>query len=653
MPPVSVRNLRELKKTNQDISSNQRILELRDVLNKIAYSNDSRIEEYGKPFVKAIRGFTDALFQVTKDPDNLKMRRSIEDGLDQLDGLGRFLFHTAPQTKEEKEDRAERRSNFDLLYDLVDEMGVEADKERFVLGLEALSNVAELDIDTETLLDGEINDNAYAEREKERQARISKRQERREEEEAAEAEEHQELRRKAKEEKLRREEEERQRKAEEERRKKEEERLNELRLEEEARKLKEIDDKKWEEAHKKWQEEQAEKEKLKEEEDERKRRAEEEKLKKEEDEKKKKADDKKKKEDDKKKEEDEKKKSEAEKLNKAEEEKQKKLEEERKQKKQIADAKKAVEKRREEGLKFYRNKDAKMEERIISMAFAAGAEHELQRTKNGPYEMERAKKQAQRFLNGARLKLTRFYGTVDQLAAMDPDGLLQDLEAFEKAAKESHREGEKADKTRARKILEQLNQTSRLLKNSRQYEDLRREMAEYVNKKEDPDTGDQYVASRVADKYLEADNKLLKPRKSAVGKTRLACCLAFKKQTMQPDKFREWCGRFSIDPLTVGLARDLEEEARIELLSRKPTERDFARVMALGAMKDKDPDAVVEPEKLEAQMKKAQKDPRFRRAMEALEKSGPNDRQTMIFAASKRWNTFLEPYGEQPKSRQV
>lgn len=79
--------------------------------------------------------------------------------------------------------------------------------------------------------------------------------------------------------------------------------------------------------------------------------------------------------------------------------------------------------------------------------------------------------------------MAEFDGTLGNLASMEPSGLLQHLELFERNAKK-HPDAVRGDKERAEKILEQMNRTSRIQGNSREYEQLREAMQRYARGKD-------------------------------------------------------------------------------------------------------------------------------------------------------------------------
>ena len=52
---------------------------------------------YKRSFQNKLQEFSNALYAVKRDPNDPEFRYCIEDSLDVLDGLGRFLFQKAPR----------------------------------------------------------------------------------------------------------------------------------------------------------------------------------------------------------------------------------------------------------------------------------------------------------------------------------------------------------------------------------------------------------------------------------------------------------------------------------------------------------------------------------------------------------------------------
>ena len=118
--------------------------------------------------------FSDALYAVKRDPNDPEFRYSIEDSLDVLDGLGRFLFQKAPRGMHNDPDD-EELNNYNLICNIIDKEGTPAQRELFEKSVEMLNETLKLGFDTEKLEENEIDNNAYAERERERQERIRQR----------------------------------------------------------------------------------------------------------------------------------------------------------------------------------------------------------------------------------------------------------------------------------------------------------------------------------------------------------------------------------------------------------------------------------------------------------------------------------------------
>ena len=118
---------------------------------------------YKRSFQNKLQEFSDALYAVKRDPNDPEFRYSIEDSLDVLDGLGRFLFQKAPRGMHNDPDD-EELNNYNLICNIIDKEGTPAQRELFEKSVEMLNETLKLGFDTEKLEENEIDNNAYAER---------------------------------------------------------------------------------------------------------------------------------------------------------------------------------------------------------------------------------------------------------------------------------------------------------------------------------------------------------------------------------------------------------------------------------------------------------------------------------------------------------
>ena len=614
MPPVSVEQLRALKKKEQDFSTNPDFIAFCNLMGRLAF--DKSIRNYGKKFQKSLQDYSEALYHVMRDPDDPENREEIEDALDTVEEMGSFLFTTAPEEQLDDDEagldddlyKEEPQNTHSLLLKLIEENFVPSDQTKYKKGLIAVSKIGGLELDLEALDENKIDDKAFSNKKRELSDRAEQRENDRERQKEEQARKEQERRMKAAAEKKRRAQEEkeweeyRQKKREEEARKQEEEARRQeeeaRRQEEEARKQKEL-----EEARVRREQESL------------KRREEEARM------------------------------TPAQKLA---AEKQRKLERERK-----------MEKLREEAEKCenaYRSPDLSQHDRKATLAFAAAVQDaflRMETNENIDVGYKTIDAHAMNLLNGGGMKVQEFYGKIDDLARQTPEEVLSTLSWHEKEA-QKHPDAEPGSKERAEKILRQMSQTKRIRGDSEEYTRLVEIMERHAGAEQLPDSGEQYLATVVADKYLSADYKLARPRKTAVGRTRLACCLAFKKQTMGKKQFADWCQRYNLNPIEIGLTSEVQKEAKEHFRQNgQLTARDFARVTAIGMMREEAKrqgvDFVVEQEKLNAQIAKVEKDARFRAAMKDLSK--PEAMEELATKALRGGFDSLDGYA--PKAKEA
>ena len=94
MPPISLAELKKLQKNGKGLYHNEKFDEFCTLMGKVA---SKWAFTYKRPYQNKLQEFSDALYAVKRDPNDPEFRYSIEDSLDVLDGLGRFLFQKAPR----------------------------------------------------------------------------------------------------------------------------------------------------------------------------------------------------------------------------------------------------------------------------------------------------------------------------------------------------------------------------------------------------------------------------------------------------------------------------------------------------------------------------------------------------------------------------
>ena len=330
----------------------------------------------------------------------------------------------------------------------------------------------------------------------------------------------------------------------------------------------------------------------------------------------------------------------------------------------------AMRKALEGSITVYRDPKASPELKKVNMAMAAAFHAELERVGPGgeaPIDEGRVKQDMENFYNSAEFAIAEERGTLEELTALEPEQLRQRIIQREQEVLASHPEGKETDRKRAEKLWQKFNETKRVAKNSEQFNKARDAMKAYSEKKTAPTRADNYLATETVKRYVA---KNIRKAKSDTGKARMALSLAFLKQTMTKAAFEAYCSGLNaqrgftpnpgengklvynttddryIDPKTVGTVDEVYNETRERLgaVARGEAEldtRDLAMMTALSALrKNGGGDQVVEKSALEAEIKKVEKDPRFRDALK-------NDTsEVLIDKAWKKQLDTLEGYAQ-------
>ena len=295
---------------------------------------------------------------------------------------------------------------------------------------------------------------------------------------------------------------------------------------------------------------------------------------------------------------------------------------------------------REKSVQRYRDPNASPDMKKINMAMAAAFQEELDRMgKAGevPMDENRVKQNMDAYYNSAEFAMAESKGSLDELAAMEPDAIRQQILRTEQEVQAAYKEGAPESWKRAGKLWQRFNETKRIQKNSRQFEQARDAMKSIYDRKKPATRAEQYVAAETVKAYV---SKNINRAKSEVGRERMAISLAFLKQTMTPASFQAYCASLDaqrraagdtspnrrIDPKNIGTVDEVYRETleRVHEVAvkgdgTKPDARDLAMLTALSRLKQRGgPDGgnrAVEQRDLQEEIEKVQSDRRFQDAV--------------------------------------
>ena len=286
------------------------------------------------------------------------------------------------------------------------------------------------------------------------------------------------------------------------------------------------------------------------------------------------------------------------------------------------------------------------EQKMLRIAEVLAYFRELSRVEEngGAVDIDEVNRNLRVVLDGSALKALSRRGLLGELAAMTPQAMNQRVRALE-AEIGRYPAGNAEDAAAAGNIFAQMDRTWRVSSNSAEYREALQAMRDISNGG-GPSQTDNYLAAESLKKYIQ---KNVNKAKSTVGKTRMACSLAFLKKTMSEQDFRAYCSNLNglrrvtgniaangvvefdrtnpraIIPEEIGTIREVYNAARERISlaaqeNRKPAPRDLAMLTALKAMEAKNrsrggANLIVEHESLQEEIEKVMKDPRFANAI--------------------------------------
>ena len=272
---------------------------------------------------------------------------------------------------------------------------------------------------------------------------------------------------------------------------------------------------------------------------------------------------------------------------------------------------------------------------------------------------------AQRIFDSAAFNIAERQGRMNELTAETLAGVDQKVRMTEQAvdsyetaadfglrmnpelqnAPDTEAQGAAYTRNRASQIFAQMNRTWRIVGNSDQYVAARQAIRE-IGDKNPPTQLDNYLAGETVKAYV---TKNLQAAESAVGMTRMACAMAFLKQTMTEADFRLYCKTLNAQrhikqvppnsmnfdkteprcfvPDEIGTVREVYNTVRERFFHlydeetgfKAPDPRDLAMLTALKNLQAKaggDENLVVEHEALQKEIEKVQADRRFQDALQ-------------------------------------
>ena len=295
----------------------------------------------------------------------------------------------------------------------------------------------------------------------------------------------------------------------------------------------------------------------------------------------------------------------------------------------------------ENALNMARDPKASAREKMMNLAQAVACRRELN---NGDsIDVERLNRGMQAIHDSAEFLLAEREGRLDELAEQPVEEIERRVTRREEDVRRCPGGLDGTD-ARASRIFRQLDRTWRVQGDSAQYKAAKREIGNLAGLGRPAGQQENYLAQEPVKQYVE---KNLNAATSAVGKTRMACSLAFLKQIMAADAFRAYCANLNvlrripgepgengalafdktnprcIEPDEIGTVSEVYQTAmeRIQACARQnkmPPERDIAMLTALRSMEAKSGDGgdlVVEHETLQAEIERVRKDRRFQDAV--------------------------------------
>ena len=237
--------------------------------------------------------------------------------------------------------------------------------------------------------------------------------------------------------------------------------------------------------------------------------------------------------------------------------------------------------------------------------------------------------------------------------------------------------GNEKSANRAQSVLSQFESTWRIKRNSSEFNAAKRAMRDIAQSQDDPTRSMNFLAGDTVKKYVA---KNIRKAKSAVGITRMACALAFIKQTMTEQDFKIYCRNMNVlrgnQPLSVqgneavfdrtdprcivpeeiGTVAEVYHNARERFTvyqknKEKIDTRDIAILYALKNIEKNSPEGknkIVEHETLQAEIQKIQNKRAFREFCERT----PRD-ELIMMAWEHKFDNSLTPTLDEYHMNQV
>lgn len=258
--------------------------------------------------------------------------------------------------------------------------------------------------------------------------------------------------------------------------------------------------------------------------------------------------------------------------------------------------------------------------------------------------MDRVSRTMNEVFTGAALTVAEKHGSLNELAALSAKELNDQVIRMEQEVG-SYAEGNERSAARSENLFRQMDRTWRFGGSSAAYDAATQAMRD-ISGKNPPTQTDNYLATETVKRYVA---KNIGEAKHATGKTRMACSLAFLKQTMSKEQFRIYCSilneqRHIGKPITangveydkanprafipeeIGTISEVYAETRERFYHlydeetgfKMPSARDLALLTALKKLEAKangDGSVAVEHEALQAEIEKIQADRRFQDAI--------------------------------------
>lgn len=326
-----------------------------------------------------------------------------------------------------------------------------------------------------------------------------------------------------------------------------------------------------------------------------------------------------------------------------------------------------------------RRPNATAHEKKVNMATAVAYHRELSDLSadgSEAVDTQFVNRNMQTVFNSAEFAIAEREGRLDELASLSAEELNKRVLDREREVGR-YAEVTRDSVSRANTIYRQLDRTWRVRSDSAEYRAMKSAVQSVAQTNEPAGQLGHYLASEPAKQYVA---KNLNEANSAVGKTRMACTLAFLKQTMPKKDFKSYCdglnalrgikseitdNALSYDktnprcfvPEEIGTVKEVYEATRerfhtYAMENKTPPARDIALLTALKSMASKSADGenlVVEHEALQAEIEKVQKDRRF---VNAIQSKSPFELIERAWGGNfDSLNDYDKPLSEQAQQR--